>query len=121
MPSLITGPKASQIFAKFSGCLSASVSNSPMMRPVTAFRICVSCGLFCNISRERLSGRSLAVDDAADEAQVSRQQVRIVGDEHPPHVKLHLRFSRRVEQIEGLGGRRKQEDGVGISPLGAVV
>ena len=27
-------------------------------RPVTALRICASCGLFCSISREMLSGRS---------------------------------------------------------------
>ena len=58
MPSLITGPKASQIFAKLSGCLSASDSSSLITRPVTALRICTSCGLFCSISREMLSGRS---------------------------------------------------------------
>ena len=54
----MTGPKASQIFAKFSGSLSPSVSSSLTTRVVTALRICASCGLFCSISREMLSGRS---------------------------------------------------------------
>ncbi len=58
MPSLITAPKASQILLKFSGSFSLSCSSSEMTRVATAFLICASCGLFCSISREMLSGRS---------------------------------------------------------------
>ena len=38
--------------------LGSGCSSSVITRPVTALRICASCGLFCSISREMLSGRS---------------------------------------------------------------
>ena len=45
-------------FPKASASFSARFSSSPMTRPVSALRICTTCGLFCSISREMLSGRS---------------------------------------------------------------
>ena len=58
MPSLMTLPNASQILLKAAASLPARLSSSPITRPVTALRIAATCGLFCSISREMLSGRS---------------------------------------------------------------
>ena len=43
----------------------------------------------------------LAVDDAAHEAQIGGQQLRIIGDEDAPYVKLDMAFAPLIEQIEG--------------------
>jgi len=58
---------------------------------------------------------------AADEAQVSRQQIGIVGDEHPAHVELYLALARRLEQVERFCRRREQQHGIRIAPFGAVM
>src|SRR5258708_2981483 len=49
-----------------------------------------------------------AVDHAADEAQIGRQQIGIVGDEHAPHIELHLALARRLEQVERFYRWREQ-------------
>jgi hypothetical protein len=54
----MTLPNASQTLLKVAASLAARLSSSEMTRPVTALRICATCGLFCSISREMLSGRS---------------------------------------------------------------
>ena len=63
----------------------------------------------------------LAVDDAADEAQIARQQIGIIGDEDPANVKLHAALAVRLEQVERLGRGREQQHGVGIAPLGTIM
>src|SRR5205814_91025 len=58
-----------------------------------------------------------AVDDAAHEAEIAGQQIRIIGDEYPTNVKLHLALALGIEQVERLGGRRKQQNRVGVAPF----
>ena len=61
----------------------------------------------------------LAVDHAADEAQVARQQrVEIGGDEHAADVELHPVPALRVVQVEGTRARDEQQCRVGECPLG---
>src|SRR5260370_384782 len=52
----------------------------------------------------------LAVDHAADEAQIGRQQIGIVGDEDAADIELHLPLARRLEQVERLCRRREQKN-----------
>ncbi len=42
----------------------------------------------------------LAVDDAADEAQIGRQEVGVVGDEDAADIELDLALARRLEQVK---------------------
>ena len=41
---------------------------------------------------------TLAVDDAADETQIGRQQIGIVGNEYPADIELYLALARGLEQ-----------------------
>ncbi len=63
----------------------------------------------------------LAVHNAAHEAQIGGQQLRLVGDEDAPHIKLDMAFAAAIEQVEGLGGRRKQQHRIGLAALGPIV
>ena len=63
----------------------------------------------------------LAVDHAAHEAQVCRQQLGVVGDEDAADIELDLALARLVEQVERLCRRRKQQHGIGLPPLGAIM
>ena len=55
----------------------------------------------------------LAVDQAAHEPQVGRQQLRrIIGDEHPADEQLDLAAALGLEQVEGALGRQIQQGGV---------
>ena len=57
----------------------------------------------------------LAVDHAADEAQIGRQKIGVIGDEHAPNIKLYLTLARRLEQVEWFGRGRKQQHRVGVA------
>ncbi len=116
MPSFSTAPKASQIFAKFSGVLLGEAfelvddAGGHRLADLRELRIVLQ-HLAGDVERE-----ILAVDDAADEAQISRQQIGIVGDEDAADVELDAALARRLEQVERLGRRREQQHGVGVAP-----
>ena len=63
----------------------------------------------------------LAVDHAADEAQIGRQDIGVVGDEDAADIELDLALARLVEQVERLGRRRKQQHRIGLPALGAIM
>ncbi len=64
----------------------------------------------------------LGIDDAADETQIGRQQVRIVGDEDAPHIEGRVALAVRLEQVERLlRFRREQQHRVGVATLGTVM
>ena len=62
----------------------------------------------------------LAVDDAADEPQIGRQQLgALVGDEDAADIELEPRLALRVEQVERLLRRHEQQERVFEHALGA--
>ena len=63
----------------------------------------------------------LAVDDAAHEAQVRRQQVGIVGDVDTADIEFHPALASGVGQIERRRRRHEQQDGIGLTALDLVV
>ena len=63
----------------------------------------------------------LAVDDAAHEAQLGRQQLGIVGDVDAPHVELHAALAVGIEQVERRRRRHEQQHRVGLPALDPVV
>ncbi len=63
----------------------------------------------------------LAVDHAAHEPQIGRQEVGIVGDVDAPHIELHPPLAAGIGQIEGRRGRHEQQHGVGLPALDLVV
>ncbi len=63
----------------------------------------------------------LAVDHAADEPEITRQQIGIIGNEYAADVELHVALAGRLEQIERFGRWRKQQHGVGLAPFGAIM
>src|SRR5215472_8398572 len=45
----------------------------------------------------------LTVDDAAQEPEIRREQIRaLVGNKHPPNIKLDPALALRIEQVEWL-------------------
>ena len=88
---------------------------------MTALRICVELRIVLQHLARDVERQILAVDHAADEAQIGRQQVGVVGDEDAADVELDLALARRVEQVERLGRRREQQHRVGLPALGAVM
>src|SRR6202022_451451 len=44
----------------------------------------------------------LAVDDAADEAEITRQQIGIIGNEYAADVEFYVALAGRLEQIKRL-------------------
>ena len=121
MPSLRTRPNASQILAKVSGSLAARFSSSAddaagqRLADLRHLRIVLQ-----HLARD-VERHVLAVDDAAHEAQIGRQQLGVVGDVDAPHIELHVALARRVEQVERLARRHEQQHRVGLAPLGLVV
>ena len=64
----------------------------------------------------------LAVDDAAQKPQIGRQKTRpLVGDKHPPDIKLDPALALRIEQIERFGRRHEQQVRVFENTLRLVV
>ena len=99
--------------------LATELVEDPLDQPGAHFRQprVVLEGLAADVERQ-----VLRVDDAAQEAQVGRQQpLAVVGDEHPADVELHLRLALRIEQVEGRGRGDEQQAGVGDDALDGVV
>src|SRR5690606_8303452 len=63
----------------------------------------------------------LAIDYAADEAEISRQQPRIVSDEDSTNIKLYASFPVRVEKIVRPQLGHEEQHGIGLAPFGLVV
>ena len=69
-----------------------------------------------------VQGQILAVDDAAQKAQIGRQQpLGLVRHEDPADIQLHPVLAVRMEQVEGGGGRDEQQGGVFDLALGPVM
>ena len=121
MPSLRTAPNASQILPNASASFSARLSSSEMTRPGQRLAHGGDLRIVLQHLARDVERQVLAVDDAADEAQVGRRQLGVVGDVDAPHVELHVPLARRIEQIERPRRRREQQHGVGLPPLRLVV
>ena len=117
----MTAPNASQIFANASGSLSPRLSSSrdhaagDGLADLRELRIVLQ-----HLARD-VQRQILAVDHAADEAQIGRQQIGIVGDEDAADIELHLALARLVEQVERLCRGREQQHRIGLPALGAVM
>ena len=63
----------------------------------------------------------LAVDHAAHEAQIGREQLGIVGDVDAAYVELDPPLARRIGEIERRRARHEQQHRIGLPPLDLVV
>ena len=61
------------------------------------------------------------IDKAAHEAQIARQDVRIIGDEHALDVKLDAALAIGIEQVERPRAGNEQQRRVILPTLGAVM
>ena len=62
-----------------------------------------------------------AVDEAAHEAQIARQNVGIVGNENPFDVELDAAFAIRIEQVERSRAGHEEQAGVVVPAFGVEV
>ena len=63
----------------------------------------------------------LAVDNAADEAQIIRHERGVVGDENAADIEFHAVLEAGIVEIERADRGHEQHDGVGLPPLGLVM
>ena len=68
-----------------------------------------------------LSGTSSESMTPRTKRRYGRQKLRILGDEHAPHVELDAALALGVEQVERRARRHEQQHGIGLAPLGPVV
>src|SRR5271165_2006117 len=78
-------------------------------------------GAFLNHLARDVERQVGAVDDEADETQPARQDIGVLGDEHPTHVELVATLAGRVEQVERPRTGDEGEHRIFVPPFGPPV
>ena len=98
--------------------MSASRSSSPSTRLGRAFADRGEQRAFLNFLARDIERQIGAVDEAAHEAQIARQDVGVVGDEDALDVKLDAALAVGIEQIERPRAGHEEQRGVVVPALG---
>ena len=89
------------------------------MRLVTAFLIGAEQRAFLDHLARDVERQVGGIDEAADEAQIARQKLGLVGDEDAPDIELHAALAVGVEEVERARAGNEGKRGVFLPALGA--
>ena len=118
---MITGPKTSQILAKFS----ASGLGTFLQFAQHLVRHGLANGRDLRIMLQhfarKIERHVFRIDDAAHETQVWRQQLRVIGNVNPLHIKLLPASTFGIIEVEGPFRGHIEQNRIFVAPLGPVM